>query len=157
LCICVAQVYIEHFHSILQKALNGSDQQKNFEVLRHCSLAVQHRRDLLRLFKDYEGPSKDSKRFSEIKEQVIRFWDKTNREGKENEKGKEYEWVQQISSNHLEPLFMKLFRTNIPNKYNELLDLYRPIELIRSNIHFIMNYFKMVLHICLYQLLLYNM
>jgi hypothetical protein len=79
----------------------------------------------------YEGPTKDYKAFPEIKEQIIRLWDKTNRGGKENEKGKEYEWVQQISSNHLEPLFMKLFRTNIPNKYNELLDLYHPIELIR--------------------------
>jgi hypothetical protein len=95
------------------------------DLLRECSIGIQRRRDLMHAFDTFIGKQENSKKVSEIKLQVTRFWD--------TEKASEKVWVEEVSSNVLLPLFNTFQCTKISNQqYNTLFSLYRPIEICRS-------------------------
>ena len=98
-------------------------------MFREISLSVEEKRDLLNVFEECTRKSdrSDKIRVSEIRGQVLRFWD--------TEKAKEREFVNSVYSNVLLPLFLKFQRSVIPEDYNELFNLFRPLEVVRSNIH----------------------
>ncbi len=110
----------------MQRNLNATHQQKSFEMLRECSLRTQNKRDLFSALDSVTAGKQEDpdKHVSEIKKQVIRFGD--------DDKAKEKQWVERISSEVLLPLFQKFAKTDIPEDYKLLFSSYRPIEITRS-------------------------
>jgi hypothetical protein len=110
----------------MQRNLNGTHQEKSFDMLRECSIRIQNKRDLFSALDTVTaGKQEDpNKHISEIKEQVLRFGN--------GDKAKEKKWVERISSEFLLPLFKKFANTEIPKDYKLLFSSYRPIEITRS-------------------------
>ncbi len=117
-------MYIEHFHSIIQRNLNGTTQQKSFELLREHSLLIEIRRRVFNVYNATTGKSTDGKRESEIRKQITRF----------GENGSEKAWVEHVALKILYPIFQKLKYTSINEPImKEFLGVFRPLELCRLN------------------------
>jgi hypothetical protein len=102
--------------------LDGSTQQKTFDLLREFSLAIHRRRDLNKEFEAVIGKVKGTNTVSEITEQVKRFGT--------TEKCKERKFVEE-GSNVLLQIFQQLNNIAIPPDFNELFVKYDPLELAR--------------------------